>query len=105
MMKPVKEHPSKIPVWVKILDLPWELWNKACISCIANTIGRPIHVDQATAKRSKISHARVCVEIDAEIELPNDVSVLVGGKKVVLPIQYQVLPRICAKMQSVWPYM
>lgn len=96
-MKPTKEHPSKIPIWVRILDLPWELWNKECISRIASTIGRPIHLDQATAKKTKTSHARVGVEIDAEIDLPEDVTVRVGGERVVLPIQYQVLPAMCTK--------
>lgn len=96
-MKPTKVHPSKIPIWVKILDLPWELWNRECISRIASTIGRPIHVDQATAKKTKTSHARVCVEIDANLELPDDVTITVGGERVVVPIQYQVLPPMCAK--------
>jgi hypothetical protein len=95
MMKPVKEHPSSIPVWVKLLNLPWELWNRECISRIASTIGRPIHVDQATAKRTRTSHARVCVEIDASIDLPHEVSVTVGGDQVIIPIQYQVLPQMC----------
>lgn len=97
MIKPTKEHPSKIPIWVKILDLPWELWNKECISRIASTIGRPIHVDQATAKKTKTSHARVCIEIDAKLDLPDDVTVTVGGERVVVPIMYQVLPPMCAK--------
>lgn len=97
MMKPSKEHPSKIPIWVKIIDLPWELWNKECISRIASTFGRPIHVDQATAKKTKTSHARVCVEIDAKVDLPDDVAVTVGGVHVVVPIQYQVLPPLCTK--------
>lgn len=97
MMKPTKEHPSKIPIWVKILDLPWELWNRECITRIASTIGRPIHVDHATAKKTKTSHARACVEIDAELDLPDDVTVTVGGERVVLPIQYHVLPPMCTK--------
>lgn len=50
IMKPAREQPTKIPTWVKIHDLPFELWNKECVSRIASTIGHPIHVDQATAK-------------------------------------------------------
>ncbi|KAG5557728.1 hypothetical protein RHGRI_007846 [Rhododendron griersonianum] len=32
MLKPAQEQPSKIPAWVKFHDLPFELWNKDCLS-------------------------------------------------------------------------
>ncbi|XP_058183805.1 uncharacterized protein LOC131301486 isoform X2 [Rhododendron vialii] len=94
-MKPVKEQPSKIPAWVKIYYLPFELWNKECLSRIASTIGRPIHVDQATAKKSKSSSARICIKIDVNLELLEDVAITVAGETVVVSVEYQVLPPIC----------
>lgn len=45
MMKPLLEQPTKIPAWVKFHDLPFELWNQECLSRVASTVGRPIHVD------------------------------------------------------------
>ncbi|KAI8572256.1 hypothetical protein RHMOL_Rhmol01G0183900 [Rhododendron molle] len=103
MMKPAQEQPTKIPAWVKFHDLPFELWNQECLSRVASTIGRPLHVDQATAKttkqpellHTKSTRARICIEISAEQDLPDEVTVLVEGDSVNVPIEYQVLPPIC----------
>ncbi|KAG5565781.1 hypothetical protein RHGRI_001639 [Rhododendron griersonianum] len=107
MMKPVKEQPSHIPAWVKLHDLPLELWNQECLSRVASTIGKPLHVDQATAKTSrqpgllqtKSTSARICIEINAQHELPADVEITVEGESVVVPIEYQVLPLMCKLCQ------
>ncbi|KAG5562101.1 hypothetical protein RHGRI_004973 [Rhododendron griersonianum] len=103
MMQPVKEQPSHIPVWVRLHNLPLELWNQECLSRVASTIGRPLYVDQATAKTSrqpgllqtKSTSARVCIEIKAEHDLPEDVRITVEDNSVVIPIEYQVLPSSC----------
>ncbi|KAG5552983.1 hypothetical protein RHGRI_010968 [Rhododendron griersonianum] len=105
MMKPLKDQPTKIPAWVKFHDLPLELWNQECLSRVASTVGRPIHVDQATARSSKqpgllhtkSTKAKVCIEISADHELPDEVAVTVQGETVVVPIEYQVLPPMCSQ--------
>ncbi|KAG5531833.1 hypothetical protein RHGRI_026448 [Rhododendron griersonianum] len=104
MLKPAQEQPSKIPAWVKFHDLPFELWNKECLSQVASTIGRPLHVDQAIAKstkqpgliHTKSSKARICIEINAEHDLPEEVTVVVVGEYVIIPVEYQVLPPMCS---------
>ncbi|KAI8559923.1 hypothetical protein RHMOL_Rhmol04G0214000 [Rhododendron molle] len=103
MLKPAMEQPSKSPAWVKLHDLPFELWNKECLSRIASTIGRPLHVDQAIAKsakqpgliHTKSSKARICIEINAEHDLPEEVTIVVEGDSVIIPVEYQVLPPMC----------
>ncbi|XP_058198418.1 uncharacterized protein LOC131313940 [Rhododendron vialii] len=106
-MKPVKDQPSHIPAWVRLHDLPLELWNQECLSRVASTIGKPLHVDQATAKTSrqpgllqtKSTSAGVCIEISAEHDLPEDVKITIEGKSVVVPNEYQVLPLMCKQCQ------
>ncbi|KAG5553054.1 hypothetical protein RHGRI_011046 [Rhododendron griersonianum] len=103
MMKPAREQPTKIPAWVKLHDLPLELWNQECLSRIASTIGRPLHVDHATAKtarqpglqQTKTTKARICIEVSAQQVLPDEVQVVVEGESVVIPVEYQVLPPMC----------
>ncbi|XP_058211571.1 uncharacterized protein LOC131323743 [Rhododendron vialii] len=103
MMKPARDQPTKIPAWVKLHDLPLELWNQECLSRVASTIGRPLHVDQATAKtarqpgllQTKSTKARICIEVSAEQILPDEVTVIVEGESVVIPVEYQVLPPMC----------
>lgn len=104
MMKPARDQPAKIPVWVKLHDLPFELWNQECLSRVASTIGKPLHADQATAKtarqpgllNTKSTKARVCIKINAEHDLPDEVVVRVEGESVVVHIEYQVLPPMCS---------
>lgn len=45
---------------------------------------------------TKSTKARICVEISAEQELPDEVTVVVEGESVVVPIEYQVLPPRCS---------
>lgn len=103
MMKPAREQPTKIPAWVKLNDLPLELWNQECLSRIASSIGRPLHVDHATAKtarqpglqQTKSTKARIYIEVSAEQVLPDEVQVVVEGESIVIPVEYQVLPPMC----------
>ncbi|KAG5513073.1 hypothetical protein RHGRI_038503 [Rhododendron griersonianum] len=102
-MKPAQEQPSTIPAWVKLHDLPFELWNKECLSRVASTIGKPLHVDQATARtakqpgllQTKSTAARICIEVSAERVLPDEITVIVAGESVVVSVEYQVLPPKC----------
>ncbi|KAI8535189.1 hypothetical protein RHMOL_Rhmol10G0154500 [Rhododendron molle] len=84
MLIPTKDQPSKIPAWIKILKLPLEFWTAECFSKIASTIGKPLHVDQATAKKLRLDYARICVEIDAETDLPDDVQITINGEALTL---------------------
>lgn len=95
MMLPTKDQPTKIPAWIKLLKLPLEFWTPESFSKIASTIGKPLNVDNATAKRLRLDYARMCVEIDAGTELPYDVRIIVNGELVVVAIQYQWVPPIC----------
>lgn len=73
------------------------------MSRVASTIGRPLHVDQATAKtarqprllQTKSTKARICIEVSVEQILPDEVTVIVEGESVVIPVVYQVLPPMC----------
>ncbi|XP_058181235.1 uncharacterized protein LOC131299672 [Rhododendron vialii] len=106
-MQPVKDQPSHISAWVKLRDLPLELWNQECLSRVASTIGKPLHVDQTTTKTSRqpglhqttSTSARICIEISVVHELPKEVRITVEGESVVVPIEYQVLPQMCKLCQ------
>lgn len=103
MIKPAQNQPTKILARVKLPDLRFELWNQECLNRVASTIGKPLHVDQATTKsarqpgllNTKSMKARICIEVSAEHELLNEVTVVVEGESVVVLIEYQVLPPMC----------
>ncbi|KAH1214914.1 hypothetical protein GmHk_13G036174 [Glycine max] len=67
------EELSKIPVWVKLRNLPLELWNPQALGKNLSKIGSPIHTDRLIAFKGSISFARALVEVDASLDLIEEV--------------------------------
>ncbi|GAV89560.1 DUF4283 domain-containing protein [Cephalotus follicularis] len=65
---------SKIPIWVKLLNIPLEYWTECWI---ASAIGKPLHVDSNTESLRRISFVRVCVEIDVDSPLPSSFGLMI----------------------------
>lgn len=97
MLVPNTAHPPSIPAWVKLHKLPLECWTAPAFSRIASTIGRPIHVDNATASKKRLDFARVCIEVSAGDDLPDEVVVKANGDSVVVRVEYQWLPAKCSE--------
>ncbi|KAK3189546.1 hypothetical protein Dsin_029107 [Dipteronia sinensis] len=66
-----KDSYSKIPVWVKLFNIPHEYWNEEGLSHIASAVGKPLYADSLIESMKRISFARVCIEIDASCDLVN----------------------------------
>lgn len=97
MLVPNAVNPPSIPAWVKLHKLPLECWTASGFSRIASTIGKPIHVDNATANKRRLDYARVCVEISANDDLPSEVVIRANGDSVVTRVEYQWLPAKCSE--------
>lgn len=95
MLVPSKNHPSSIPVWIKLHRLPLEFWTHVGFSKIGSAIGKPICVDEATANRRRLDYARICVEVEAGDFLPNDIVISVNAESVMVGVEYQWLPPRC----------
>ncbi|EOY02243.1 Uncharacterized protein TCM_016768 [Theobroma cacao] len=63
--QPEKES-SLVPVWISFPNLRAHLYEKFALLVIAKTVGRPLMVDEATAKGTRPSVARVCIEYDCQ---------------------------------------
>ncbi|GKC37658.1 RNA-directed DNA polymerase, eukaryota, reverse transcriptase zinc-binding domain protein, partial [Tanacetum coccineum] len=66
----VKEAPCKIPVWIRLYNVPLEAWSINGISTISSRLGMPVKMDHMTVEMCKegygrLGYARVLVEIDA----------------------------------------
>ncbi|KAH1205688.1 hypothetical protein GmHk_16G046336 [Glycine max] len=93
------EELSKIPVWVKLRNLPLELWNPRKI---LSKIGSPIRSDHLTASKGSISFARALVEVDASLELIDEVRFrLPTGKTFVQKIEYENRPSFCSHCKMI----
>lgn len=58
------EQMSRVPVWVQFPNLPLKCWSPACLSKIASVFGKPIQCDKLTSNLSRLSYARMLIEID-----------------------------------------
>ncbi|KAL5186814.1 hypothetical protein HKD37_05G012584 [Glycine soja] len=96
------EELIKIPVWVKLRNLPLELWNPQALGKILSKIGSPIRSDHLTASKGSISFARALVEVDASLELIDEVQFrLPTGKTFVQKIEYENKPSFCTHCKMI----
>ncbi|KAK1311258.1 hypothetical protein QJS10_CPA08g00929 [Acorus calamus] len=92
-----QESLTSIPIWVKFPNLPLHFWTKECMGKIASAVGIPLFMDTATQMATRISYARVCVEVLASSVLPDSVVIdsQADGKEV-FPTVYDWKPQSCS---------
>ena len=69
---------SMIPLWVKLRGVPIDLWTEEGLHYLASLLGKPIQIDEASLKGSRMKFARICVEIDASKEVMKKFDVDLG---------------------------
>ncbi|XP_039009388.1 uncharacterized protein LOC120137798 [Hibiscus syriacus] len=89
---------SKIPVWVKLFNVPLELYSRSGLSYIASAIGVPLSMDSITASKSRLEYAKVCVEIGVNDELPKFIDVVLrDGQATSVSVDVPWIPSCCRK--------
>jgi hypothetical protein len=100
-MQLLKISLSTMPIWIKIHNLPIELWNSTCLSYVASGIGKPLCADSVIEEQLRIGFARVLVEVNVDSEFPKEVEVIgVDGERVVVGIEYPWVPVKSKKCKS-----
>ncbi|XP_016498965.1 uncharacterized protein LOC107817621 [Nicotiana tabacum] len=64
-----EEFPTEIPLWVQFPNLPMNCWGHGLLSRMASTIGTPIYADECTAKKTRVSFARMLIEVNITKDL------------------------------------
>ncbi|GJZ52154.1 RNA-directed DNA polymerase, eukaryota, reverse transcriptase zinc-binding domain protein [Tanacetum coccineum] len=97
-----KPEPSRVPLWVIIMNVPLEAWNSHGISRLASSIGNLIIMGRITASMcekgyGRASFARVLVEVDANKELVDNIKICYNklGKYMNLRVEYAWKPPLC----------
>ncbi|GKA16408.1 RNA-directed DNA polymerase, eukaryota, reverse transcriptase zinc-binding domain protein [Tanacetum coccineum] len=73
-----KVEPRKMPVWVKINNVPLEAWCVKGISSLASGLGEPMLIDTMTPNichKGNLGYARVLVEMDTAKELKTEIEI------------------------------
>ncbi|KAJ6912867.1 hypothetical protein NC651_015355 [Populus alba x Populus x berolinensis] len=85
-----------VPVWVKFPNLPLQCWSLKCLSKIASVLGKPVQSDMLTHTMSRLSYARVLVEVNLLSDLPYSIDIkLPNGSLLKQQVIYETLPRFC----------
>ncbi|PKU60138.1 RNA exonuclease 1 [Dendrobium catenatum] len=98
--QPTRENFSTVPIWIRIIDLPLVCWNSEGISKIASKIGTPLSVDALTAAKTRLTYARVCVQVATTSDFPESVPISIEEVVYHLKIQYEWKPNPCATCKS-----
>ncbi|KAJ6979482.1 hypothetical protein NC653_027589 [Populus alba x Populus x berolinensis] len=85
-----------VPVWVKFPNLPLQCWSLKCLSKIVSVLRKPVQSDMLTHTMSRLSYARVLVEINLLSDLPYSIDIkLPNGSLLKQQVIYETLPRFC----------
>ncbi|XP_028111282.1 uncharacterized protein LOC114309704 [Camellia sinensis] len=96
-MKLSKDQLDKIPIWVKLFNVPIEHWDDDGLGRIASAIGEPLYMDRLIAHGDRVSFAKVCVEIGVDSILPTDFLIKCEGKSIEVRVEYLWKPAKCTK--------
>ncbi|XP_058722959.1 uncharacterized protein LOC131594767 [Vicia villosa] len=85
-----------LPLWITLPNLPLYLWGERSISKISSAIGNPITTDECTARKLRISYARVLVEVDITKPVKQSITIRDhSGKEWEQKIEYEWRPKYC----------
>jgi hypothetical protein len=91
---PAVDVPKAVPVWVRLPNLPVHCWNGDSLRHIGNALGK--FIDRANTK-DQFDCARICVEVDLEVGLPEAITLQVGSWTHLQKLDYEQLPFKCRK--------
>ncbi|KAK4415423.1 hypothetical protein Salat_2649700 [Sesamum alatum] len=77
------QESSVVPIWVCFPELPAHLFRKEALFSVASMIGSPLQIDEHTLNMSKLSQARVCVEIDLLEPITEEFDLQINGITIV----------------------
>eukprot|EP00253_Pinus_taeda_P005679 PITA_05679 len=89
---PAQDVPTAVPVWVRLPHLPLHCWSQNSLQSIGNALGR--YIDQAP-RNDQYSCARICVEVDLEVGLPEAIKLPVADWTHIQELDYEQLPFKC----------
>lgn len=64
---------SRMPVWVRLHNLPLHFWHFKTLAAIGNTLGRMLKIDTERHIKGIFTFARICVEVDLSQGLPESI--------------------------------
>ena len=89
--KPSSANVSLIAVWIRLNELPIELYETEVLREIGEHVGKVLRIDSHTAMEARGRYARICIQIDINKPLVN--SILIGRFEQV--VTYEGIQKLC----------
>ncbi|KAJ8774369.1 hypothetical protein K2173_011618 [Erythroxylum novogranatense] len=85
-----------MPLWIKFLNVPLDLWTDKGLSKIGSMVGKPICSNLVTTKRARVGYARLLVEVDVSKRPVSNFDVLLPeGTRFTQHVVYETFPSYC----------
>jgi hypothetical protein len=95
-MQVLKLSLTSVPVWVKFLHLPMELWTPTSHSYVSSGAGKPLYADKVTEEQKRLGFAWVLIEIDITSKCPKEIVICrENGDTINIVVEYSRLPPKC----------
>ncbi|CAK8570368.1 unnamed protein product [Lathyrus sativus] len=90
-------------LWIVLPQLPLMYWGEKIIGEIASAIRNPLMTNECTAKKLRVSYARVLVEVVVSAELKEEITIRdLKGNKMVQKMEYEWKPPFCKTCNKVF---
>nr|XP_016509258.1 PREDICTED: uncharacterized protein LOC107826745 [Nicotiana tabacum] len=97
-----QEFMTEIPLWVKFPKLPMSCWGCGSLGRIASALGKPLFADECTTKQTRISYARMLIEVNVSKPLPDTIVVMEpNGKKFQQEVVFEWKPQFCTQCLTI----
>uniref|UniRef100_A0A803N8Z5 DUF4283 domain-containing protein n=1 Tax=Chenopodium quinoa TaxID=63459 RepID=A0A803N8Z5_CHEQI len=93
-----KEALRMVPIWIQFPNLPLNCWGMNSLSRIGSTLGTPLLADECTASQTRLSYARLLIEIDLTQPIKHNI-VIEGsnGRTINQKVVYEWEPIYCKR--------
>ncbi|XP_058759242.1 uncharacterized protein LOC131632512 [Vicia villosa] len=97
-----EDVPRVLPIWVIFPQLPLKFWGDKSIGKIASAIGKPLMTDECTARKLRVSYARVLIEVYVTVALKEKIVIRDETEgKLTQRVDYEWKPLFCVKCNKV----
>ena len=89
--KPSSANVSLVAVWIRLNELPIELYETEVLKEIGGNIGKVLRIDSHTAMEARGKYARLCIQVDVNKPLIN--TIIIGRFE--QGVTYEGIQRLC----------
>ncbi|KAL1536322.1 hypothetical protein AAHA92_28995 [Salvia divinorum] len=88
-------------IWCNLIALSIHLFDTGALFAIGKLLGTPIQIDQATAMKTRLFFARICVEIDITKAPTEEIVLNLCGTETILHVRWDKIPPYCYECRHV----